>query len=130
MISSDYLFVYGTLMVDADNNMSRFLIKHSEFIEKGYFCGKLYKVNNFPGAVLSDNTSDKVYGSVYKITNKDHVFKVLDAYEGVEENLFKRVIINAFLNPKSISTWVYLYNQPTKHLKLIASGDYLLKDKE
>lgn len=122
---TDYLFVYGTLMGDLDNEMSRFLANHSEFVDKGYFYGKLYEVNNFPGSVLGSNTFDKVFGSLYKITNKDHIFNVLDSYEGVEEGLFKRYVIDVYIKNEVVTSWVYLYNQPTNHLKLIVSGDYL-----
>lgn len=127
MIDPHYLFVYGTLLQDTNNEMSRFLSNHSRFVSKGYFNGKLYEVNQYPGAILSDYSRDKVYGSLFKITNIHRVFEVLDEYEGVVEGLFKRTIINAFLPNKTVLSWVYLYNQPITHLQIITSGDYLNK---
>ncbi|MCF7560151.1 gamma-glutamylcyclotransferase [Sabulilitoribacter multivorans] len=127
MIGPHYLFVYGTLLQDINNEMSRFLANHSQFVSNGYFNGKLYEVNQYPGAILSDSTTGKVYGSLFKITNSHRVFEVLDVYEGVAEGLFKRAIINTFLPNKTVLSWVYLYNQPTTHLQIITSGDYLNK---
>ncbi|ULC58463.1 gamma-glutamylcyclotransferase [Flaviramulus sp. BrNp1-15] len=105
--------------------MSQFLASHAQFIGKGYCYGKLYMISWFPGAILSNNTSEKVHGMLFKIKNPETVFKALDDYEGVDEHLFKRVTTTAFVNNKPIPTWVYVYNYPTTHLKLITSGDYL-----
>ncbi|SFZ94388.1 Uncharacterized conserved protein YtfP, gamma-glutamylcyclotransferase (GGCT)/AIG2-like family [Flaviramulus basaltis] len=127
----EYLFVYGTLLKDLENEMSKFLASHSKFISKGYFYGKLYKVTWFPGAILSTNTLDKVYGMVFKIENPEAVFNVLDDYEGIgekypEPQLFKKLVTTAFLEDGStLKTWVYLYNLPVKGLKQITSGNYL-----
>lgn len=128
---SDYLFVYGTLLKDVENGMSKFLAKHSEFIGKGYFFGKLYQISWFPGAIASSNSLEKVYGSLFKLTDLDSVFKKLDEYEGVgnnypKPNLYRKKLIPIFLdNGSSFKAWVYLYNLPIKDLKLIDSGDFL-----
>lgn len=111
--------------------MSKFLAAHSQFIGKGYFYGKLYQVTWFPGAVLSVNTSSKVYGMVFKIENPEGVFIVLDDYEGIGEHypepqLFKKVFTTAYLEDgTTLKTRVYLYNLPVNGLKQITSGDYL-----
>ncbi|OBQ55288.1 hypothetical protein VQ01_07335 [Tamlana sp. s12] len=127
----DYLFVYGTLLKGVKNDMSRFLVAHSQFVGTGSFQGKLYQVSWFPGAVVSSNTQEKVYGSVFKIDDFENVFKVLDAYEGItpvpsESDLFKRESVQARLDDGTpIETWVYLYNRSVNHLKWISSGDFL-----
>jgi len=106
--------------------MSRFLSVNSESIGKAYFTGKLYNIHNYPGAILSTNPSESVYGTVYKITDVDNVFEVLDRYEGVAENLFKRVTVNAHLSSGEIlKTWVYIYNRSVATKTRIYSGDYL-----
>lgn len=105
--------------------MSQFLASHAQFIGKGYCYGKLYMVSWFPGAVLSNNTSEKVYGMLFEIKNPGTVFKALDDYEGVDEHLFKRVTTTAFVNNKPIHTWVYVYNLSVVGLKQITSGDFL-----
>lgn len=130
-LSFNYLFVYGTLLKDIDNEMSNFLASHSVLMGKGYFYGKLYQVSWYPGAVLSNNASEKVFGMLFKIKNTRTVFKVLDDYEGIgdqyqEPHLYEKKLITAFFEDGTpIETWVYLYNQPIAGLKQIASGDYL-----
>ncbi len=128
---SEYLFVYGTLLKDFDSYMSKFLDRNSEFIGPGYFNGKLFEISWYPGAILSEDISEKVYGHVFKIDNESKTFKILDDYEGIGDttehpNEYKRVLIEAYLDSKeTINTWVYIYNLPTSSLKLIASGNYL-----
>ena len=131
-MKSDYLFVYGTLLKGFNSYMSKFLDKNSEFVGEGYFNGKLFKVSWYPGAVLSKIASERVYGHIFKIHDHIKTFKILDDYEGVGEasteypNEYRRELIETFLNDGTIlRTWVYLYNNPTDHLRLIASGDYL-----
>ncbi|MGC1205701.1 MAG: gamma-glutamylcyclotransferase family protein [Flavobacteriaceae bacterium] len=130
-MNSTYLFVYGTLLKDIDNEMSRFLASHSVFVSKGYFSGKLYLVDWFPGAILSDDTEDRVFGSIFEIKNPIVVFNVLDDYEGIgkhnpKPHLFNREIITIFLENKTkLKSWVYLYNHSTKNLKRIISGNFL-----
>lgn len=126
-----YLFVYGTLLKDSENEISKFLASHSVFIGKGYFYGKLYQVSWFPGAVLSNNTEERVFGHVFKIDNPNSVFNVLDDYEGIGEHyleprLYQKKIITVFLEDKTeVESWVYLYNHSTENLKQIISGDFL-----
>lgn len=130
-MNSTYLFVYGTLLKDLDNEMSRFLVSHSVFVSKGYFNGKLYLVDWFPGAILSDYTEDRVFGSIFEIKNPILVFKVLDDYEGIgkhnpKPHLFYRETITIFLKNKTkIKSWVYLYNHSTKNFKRIISGNFI-----
>ncbi len=130
-MNSDYLFVYGTLQQDLDNEMSKFLSQYSEVVSKGFILGKLYKISWFPGAISSDVTSEHVYGTVYKLKHISETFKVLDDYEGFDveqpnESLFKRKITTVFLeNGNSIDAWVYLYNGSVTDVTHIISGDFL-----
>lgn len=133
-MNSDYLFVYGTLLKDFDSYMSKFLERNSDFIGAGYFYGQLFEVSWYPAAILSSDSAEKVYGHVFKISENEKTFKVLDDYEGIGDNSeypneYKRELIDAYLNSGEIlKAWVYTYNQPTNHLKRIVSGDYLNKE--
>lgn len=130
-MNSEYLFVYGTLQRDANNDMSRFLALNASVIGKGYIHAKLYKISWFPGAVLSEGISEKVYGTLYKLDAINETLELLDDYEGftelnIEESLFRREIITVFLeNGNSIDAWVYLYNQNIENAQRILSGDFL-----
>lgn len=130
LMKSEYLFVYGTLLKDFVSDMSKFLEQHSEFVGSGYFNGNLYEISWYPGAVLSDNPNDKVYGHIFKILNAEKTFKVLDDYEGIGDtgehaNEYNRTLIDAYLDSNQpVKTWVYIYNNSTENLKQITSGNY------
>lgn len=130
-MGANYLFVYGTLLKKSNNEMSNFLASHAVLIGKGYFYGNLYEVTWYPGAILSNNTSEKVFGMIFKIENSQEVFKVLDDYEGIgeqysEPHLFKKKLITAFLKDGTpFETFVYVYSQSIIGLKQISSGDFL-----
>lgn len=127
----DYLFVYGTLMKQANNGMSRFLHSNSEFIGNAHIQGKMFDLEGYPGAIKSDIPSERVYGNVFKIKDATRVFKVLDDYEGIgsgdaNQYEYAREPIAAFLEDGiEITTWFYAYNFPTDSLQLIPSGRYL-----
>ncbi|MFG6687346.1 gamma-glutamylcyclotransferase [Mariniflexile sp. HNIBRBA6329] len=126
----EYLFVYGTLLKDFESDMSKFLERNSEFVGAGYFIGKLFEISWYPGAVLSNDPDDKVYGHIFKIQNPQKTFQVLDDYEGIGDtgeyaNEYTRTLIDAYSNEnKSIKIWVYIYNNSTENLKQITSGNY------
>jgi gamma-glutamylcyclotransferase (GGCT)/AIG2-like uncharacterized protein YtfP len=130
-MQSDYLFVYGTLLKDFESYMSKFLEKNSEFIGTGYFNGKLFEISWYPGAVLSSVPTDKVFGHIFKILNKEKTFQILDNYEGMRDtsehsNEYKRELIDSYFDSNEpIKTWVYVYIRSIENLKLISSGNYL-----
>lgn len=70
----EYLFVYGTLLRNINNEMSHYLNANAEFVGKGYFNGEMYDIDNYPGAIISDCCSDRVYGHVYKIRDTKSYF--------------------------------------------------------
>jgi len=130
-LTPDYLFVYGTLLQNLYNELSKFLYDNSTIVGKAYFIGKLYKISWFPGAILSENNSEKVYGTFVKIKDIISVFNTLDPYEGFNKrnpksSLFIRQLIIIFdENQQSYKAWVYLYNQKVNEQSRIISGDYL-----
>lgn len=126
----DFLFVYGTLRQDNDNEMSRLLASYAELISPATFQGKLYLVDTYPGVVPSANPSDLVHGEVYRLHEPDFLLTQLDAYEECGSDFLKpteyvRAIRQIRLpDGACISAWVYLYNLPTAALKPIPSGDF------
>ena len=130
-MNSEYLFVYGTLQQELDNEMSKFLIQHSETTGNGFVFGKLYRISWFPGMVLSNDKTDKVFGSIFKLNDYQKVFGVLDGYEGFDKHnpkssLFIRTKTIAYLeNNKAIKTWVYLYNRTIDNEEQIYSGRFI-----
>lgn len=111
--------------------MSRFLSRHSEYVSRGCIKGRLYKISWFPGVVLSDSSSDKVYGTVFKLYDTETTFQVLDEYEGFDvkkpdDSLFIRETTTVILeNKTSLTAWVYVYNQAISDAHRIYSGRFL-----
>ncbi|MFI3155973.1 MAG: gamma-glutamylcyclotransferase family protein [Methylococcaceae bacterium] len=130
-MNPDYIFVYGTLRRDANSEMSRLLAKHAEFVDDATYCGKLYKIDTYPGVVPSDDPNDLVHGEVYLLHQADVVLPLLDQYEEFgpefpEPNEYIRrkqaVLLN---NSHSVSAWVYVYNRPTEGLEPITSASFI-----
>ncbi|WP_083692364.1 gamma-glutamylcyclotransferase [Seonamhaeicola sp. S2-3] len=111
--------------------MSAFLRAQATVISKGYFIGKLYKISWFPGDVLSNNETHKVYGTLVQLNTTKTIFDVLDDYEGFnankpKESLFIRKKVTVFANNNHVyNAWVYLYNQKVNQQNRIVSGDFL-----
>ena len=121
----EFLFVYGTLMRTHNHAMSDFLQRHSTFWANGYFYGKLYDLGKYPGAILSLNNEDKVYGQIFQLNNANAVLPPLDRYEGVGEDVYSREKINAITETgERLECWVYLYCKAVNHHIYIASGNY------
>jgi len=54
-MTSDLLFVYGTLMRGFDHPMAQLLSRSADFIGEGRCQGRLYLVKHYPGLVLSES---------------------------------------------------------------------------
>ncbi len=124
-----YLFVYGTLLENENNPGAKFLEKNAKFLCKGFFYGKLYEIDGYPGAVLSNSHNEKVFGNIYKLHDEEKVLSYLDKYEEIGEHFpapyeYKREIITVYSPKENFKCWVYLYNHPTHHLERIVSGYY------
>jgi len=130
-MNPNYIFVYGTLRRGTHSEMSKLLTKHAEFIDDAAYQGKLYKIDDYPGAVPSDDPDDAVQGEVYKLHQADAVLPLLDRYEEFgpafpEPNEYiRRKQALLLKNGRRITAWVYLYNHPTEGLELIESGNFL-----
>ncbi len=124
-MNPDTIFVYGTLRRDANNEMSRLLADHAEFVAYANFRGKLYNIGDYPGAVPSVDPNDTVPGEVYLLHQADTALPLLDRYEQFgsgfpEPNEYLRLMQAVLLeNGAMLSAWVYVYNHPTAGLELI-----------
>jgi pyruvate carboxylase len=129
----EFLFVYGTLRKNGGNSHYNILIENSLFKSDATFCGKLFEISNYPGAILSNNLNDEIKGEVYSLNNNSNILSILDEYEECSDN-FKQPTL--FLREKHIVTlsnkmkllaWIYLFNQSIEDFSQIISGDYLNK---
>src|SRR3954452_17838400 len=67
LMTSDLLFVYGTLMRGFDHPMAQLLSLSAEFIAEARCHGRLYLVKHYPGMVLSADPADLVFGELYRL---------------------------------------------------------------
>ncbi|MEM7370709.1 MAG: gamma-glutamylcyclotransferase family protein [Bacteroidota bacterium] len=126
----DILFVYGTLLKDAEHLMSSYLLERSTFLGPGMMPGQLYKVDFYPGAIHDPASETQVYGELYQLSEPQKVLEVLDGYEGFDpqneaHSLFRRTQVEIMQDGNLLTSWVYVYNQSPEGFPLIPSGDFL-----
>ena len=132
-MTSDLLFVYGTLMRGYSHPMARLLSANADFVGEASCRGRLYKVKHYPGLVLSDDAADIVHGELYRLREVDALLRELDMYEACGEGFpqptqYIRQMFSVRLADGSQSeAWTYIYNWPVAKLRLIESGRFLQK---
>src|SRR5262249_40738731 len=148
-MTSDRLFVYGTLMRGFDHPMARLLSANADFLGAARCRGRLYLIKHYPGLVPSVEAGDIVHGELYRLRARDEMLREFDMYEACGEGFaqpteyFRKMLKVALAdggaaetsNAASISTgtsteswtdaWTYVYNWPVDGLPRIASGRFL-----
>ena len=130
-MTSDLLFVYGTLMRGYSHPMARLLSANADFLGDASCRGRLYKVKHYPGLVLSGETADVVFGELYRLRAADDLLREFDMYEACGEGFaeptqYVRQMLPVTLAGGSTSqAWTYIYNWPVAGLTLIESGRFL-----
>ena len=138
-MTSDLLFVYGTLMRGFDHPMARLLSANADFVGEARCRGRLHLVKHYPGLVLSEDPADVVHGEVYRLRAADELLREFDMYEACGEGFappteYLRRLLPVTLagdaagaaSPQtSIEVWTYLYNWPVDGLPRIESGRFL-----
>ncbi|MEY9357882.1 gamma-glutamylcyclotransferase (GGCT)/AIG2-like uncharacterized protein YtfP [Bradyrhizobium yuanmingense] len=130
-MSSDRLFVYGTLMRAFDHPMARLLAGHAEFISEATCRGRLVLVKHYPGLLLSETASDIVHGELFHLRVPDELLRELDMYEACGEGFpepteYLRQMIEVTLPDGTTGkAWTYVYNWPVTNLPIIESGRFL-----
>jgi gamma-glutamylcyclotransferase (GGCT)/AIG2-like uncharacterized protein YtfP len=132
-MTSDRLFVYGTLMRDFDHPMAQLLSRSADFIGEARCAGRLYLVKHYPGLVLSDAADEFVFGELYRLTQPEALLREFDMYEACGEGFaepteyIRRVLPVTLEDGAVAEAWTYLYNWPIAHLPRIASGRFMEK---
>jgi gamma-glutamylcyclotransferase (GGCT)/AIG2-like uncharacterized protein YtfP len=130
-MTSDRLFVYGTLMRGFDHPMARLLSANGDFLRDATCRGRLYLVKHYPGLVLSDDPADLVFGELYRLRERDAMLREFDMYEACGEGFaqpteYRREMLQVTLEDGAASeAWTYVYNWPVTNLPRIASGRFL-----
>lgn len=127
-----HIFVYGTLGKQARNPARRALAKYAEFSSEATVKGKLFDLGEYPGAVPSRRTDDRVAGELYAIDvdHAEELLKVLDTYEEFDpedknDSLFVRDVTEVYgEQQKPLKAWIYWWNGEEDRKAEIPSGDY------
>ena len=128
---TQHLFVYGTLLSDGGHPMHDVLSKNAHLVGGAYIVGRLYQVHHYPGAVVSDDPNERVYGEAYALDRPAETLAALDDYEGCGPGAaqpveFARSLQRVYRRDgNSIEAWVYLYNRPIGNAPRILSGHFL-----
>ena len=130
-MTSDLLFVYGTLMRGFDHPMARLLCANADFLGEARCRGRLYLVKHYPGLVLSDDPADIVSGELYRLRAPDELLAEFDTYEACGNGFqppteYVRQMLRVTCDDgAAIEVWTYIYNWPVADLPRIASGRFL-----
>jgi gamma-glutamylcyclotransferase (GGCT)/AIG2-like uncharacterized protein YtfP len=130
-MTSDRLFVYGTLMRGFDRPMAQLLWRGADFIGEARCQGRLYLVKHYPGLVLSDDPADVVFGELFRLRRSSELLREFDMYEACGEGFaepteYIRQMLPVTSDDGAVSeAWTYIYNWPVAHLPRIASGRFM-----
>ena len=130
-MTSDHLFVYGTLMRGFDHPMAQLLARSADFVGAARCCGRLYLVKHYPGLVTSDNAGDVVFGELFRLRQPAELLAEFDMYEACGEGFaepteyIRRMLPVTLDGGAASEAWTYLYNWPVTGLPRIASGRFL-----
>src|SRR5450755_3115420 len=131
-MTSDLLFVYGTLMRGFDHPMAQLLSRSADFIGEARCRGRLYRVKHYPGMLLSDDPADTVFGELFRLRQPAECLREFDMYEACGEGFeppteYIRQMLTVTAGDAAVDAWTYVYNWPVAHLPRIASGRFLEK---
>jgi gamma-glutamylcyclotransferase (GGCT)/AIG2-like uncharacterized protein YtfP len=130
-MTSDQLFVYGTLMRDFDHPMARMLSRNADFVGRARCRGRLYLVKHYPGMTLSDDAADVVHGEVYRLHQPEALIREFDMYEACGEGFappteyLRKMLPLTLDDGTATEAWTYVYNWPVTGLQRIASGNFM-----
>jgi gamma-glutamylcyclotransferase (GGCT)/AIG2-like uncharacterized protein YtfP len=133
MMTPDLLFVYGTLMRGYAHPMAQLLSRSADFLGEARCRGRLYLVKHYPGLVLSNDTTEVVFGELYRLRGPIELLREFDMYEACGEGFaapteyIRQMLPVTSGDGAASEAWTYLYNWPVTHLPRIASGRFLEK---
>jgi gamma-glutamylcyclotransferase (GGCT)/AIG2-like uncharacterized protein YtfP len=130
-MTSDHLFVYGTLMRGFDHPMAQLLSRGADFLGGARCRGRLYLVKHYPGLVRSDDADEVVFGELFRLRSPAELLREFDMYEACGEGFaepteYIRQTLEVARDGGAVGeAWTYIYNWPVAGLPRIASGRFL-----
>jgi len=92
--------------------------------------GRLYDLGPYPGAIPSDDPSERVHGELVRLHSPHRSLFWLDAYEGCgvmdpEPHAYRRVISPVRQQSgHRLDAWVYYYAWPLVKARYLPGGQY------
>lgn len=130
------LFVYGTLMSNAENSIADLLSRHASKVSSATYQGKMYLVTRpdgtlqYPSVVPSEDLNDFIHGELFRFHEPTEIFSQLDIYEECSPSCpqpheYRREIVHVQgPSGEAVRTFIYLYNRSTVGLPLIEGGSF------
>jgi len=112
----DFLFVYGTLRSEFDNQYARLLRAEARLVGPATVMGSLFRIRHYPG--FRFQPEGEVRGELWQLRTPEKTLAELDAYEGEE---YSRVTVPV---SGGQTAWIYEYNVQPDEARLIAGGDF------
>lgn len=132
---SKLLFVYGTLLSRATDDMGRpmraRLARESRLVGPATIAGRLLDFGAYPGLVVGGGSHGRVHGEVVELRDPAMSLVWLDEYEGIGAaqpyaNEYERAMQGVDLGGERHDAWVYLRRKvPATGVAVIASGRWL-----
>ena len=113
--------------------MAKLLSGNADFVGEVRCQGRLYRVRHYPGLVLSADSSDIVFGELYRLRAPDLLLREFDMYEACGEGFkppteyIRQTLPVTLADGGGREAWTYVYNWPVAHLPRIVSGRFLEK---
>jgi len=121
-----YLFVYGTLKRRGKSHKQLRKDDGVRFKSSGRIRADLYRLQHedYPGAVLTSAPNRFVKGDLFLLQYPERILRELDEFEGVDEGLFRRQLVDVWSQGRRVKAWAYLYARPLAAAEVIPTGVY------
>jgi gamma-glutamylcyclotransferase (GGCT)/AIG2-like uncharacterized protein YtfP len=126
----DHFFFYGTLIPEFAPDHLREILVGFHLVGEGSVPGTLYDFGDYPGAVVDEASSSKIFGRVYQAECDDLLLAELDRYEGYDQlspeagEYIRRHRNVTLANGDVLECWMYGYNWSTEGFLTIAGGQW------
>jgi gamma-glutamylcyclotransferase (GGCT)/AIG2-like uncharacterized protein YtfP len=116
------LFVYGTLKMGGELH-GELSMRNARFLGNARIKGKLFRIagESYPAAVAAVS-EDYVAGEVYQLPDPLIALWKIDRVEECDKGLFRRELVDAWLDGKKIKAWSYFYLRPLDKSAQIEGG--------
>ena len=119
-----YVFFYGSLKRGGKSHGR--LRARVRFIGPGRIRANLYSLcgGEYSGAVPTSTPHRFVKGDLFILKDPQKTLLELDEFEGVDEGLFRRELVDVWVRGRRVKAWVYIYAHPLTDANLIPAGIY------